>query len=75
LLGGTQKENMADMVARGRVRRGVHAPGAKLTPMKVRAIRKLLAKGIPHDKIAARFGVSRVTVTVIHTGRVWAWLK
>jgi len=47
-------------------------PHGKLTTQDVSEIRELLAKGnLTHREIAEHFGVSRVTVTHINTGRNW----
>ena len=47
-------------------------PHNKLTAQDVGKIRKLLAQGdLTHRQIAERFGVSRVTITHINTGRSW----
>lgn len=75
LFMGTQLENMADCVAKGRIyrggaHRGEKSPQAKLTEAKVREIRAL--KGIETQKsLAARFGVTRSSISGIHTGMWW----
>ena len=81
---GTQADNVADMVAKGRniaprgdkhwthgrgtLMRGERHPNAKLTWEQARAIRA--ASGFHHD-IAAQFGVSRATVTRIKGRAGW----
>jgi hypothetical protein len=64
---GTQKENMAESIARGRLTRGPTL-GRRLTPDEVRAIR--VAEGTQHA-IAARFGTTYQTVSLIKRGRIW----
>jgi DNA invertase Pin-like site-specific DNA recombinase len=67
---------MRDMAKKGRARipglaREQH-PGAKLTEAQVAAIRLRLAAGTEtHRAIAQAFGVSRPTITAIHTRRLW----
>lgn len=66
LEAGTQAENLAEMVSRGRARkaRGEAAGKAKLTAEKVREIRRRAASGEKHPSIARDFGV--------HTASVWS---
>ena len=86
---GTQADNMADMVAKGRSatgernaarkylgsRRGERNNFVRLTSEQVHAIRKRYAAGgVTHKQIAAEYGVSRPTVTAIMAGRNWGWL-
>lgn len=63
LYPGTQQQNVVDMVARGRSHRGV-----KLTVDLVVAIRRLRGSST-QERIAARFGISRAMVSLIHSGR------
>jgi hypothetical protein len=69
---GTHKENMADMIARGRARHdgltGSRNGSAKLTEADVRAIR---AAGGSQRAIATRFGVHQGTVSNILLGKNW----
>ena len=57
---GTHIQNMNDM--KDRERHG-------LPTTVVRAIKVLLIEGVTHSIIAARYGISRETVTAINTGR------
>lgn len=59
---GTHKENMKDM--RDRARHG-------LSHHMVRAIRRMLANGLPQAEIALHSGVSRETISAIATGRIY----
>jgi hypothetical protein len=73
---GTFKDNTQDMLAKGRDGHGVMPgeanPAAKLTARQVRQIRRLAAaRSATHPEIAARFGVSRQTVSAIHTRANW----
>lgn len=71
LLEGTQADNMADMVARGRSTGGERNPSAKLTADDVRTIRILIELGMDNLEIAGIFGVTRPTITRIETGKAW----
>lgn len=65
LYPGTPTQNMADAIARGRIKLGKKA---KLTTNDVIAIRS--AEGT-HDDIASSFGVSRPTISLIRARRTW----
>jgi len=67
LYDGTCSENQIDRAQRG----SCH----KLTPNDVLEIRYLLALGLTHKSIAKRFGVDRVTITDINTGKTWSHVK
>jgi hypothetical protein len=72
LWAGTQKENMDDMMAKGRARRIGAPPGerssGKLTEADVRAIR---ADRRLHREIAAEYGIHRVMVCAIRRRKYW----
>lgn len=82
---GTQADNMADMKAKGRRKgiqstpkngvwnrpRGERNPAHKLTDLQVRELRFAFAAGSSKRSLAARFGISRPTVTSIVTGETW----
>lgn len=72
---GTNADNMADCVAKGRQARGERHGRSKLTEADVRAIRAAVARGEFHGRIAARFGVGNQLVSRIATGRSWAHVK
>lgn len=68
---GTQADNLADMVAKGRA---VHpCTPRKLTADQVHAIWARILDGScdPQRVIAAEFGVSQPTISHIKAGRVW----
>lgn len=86
LLTGTQADNVADRVARGRsatgersgahtkpssVRRGSRHSQARLTEADVERIRVRLANGEVHREIARDYGVARTTVTAIRRAQNW----
>jgi hypothetical protein len=71
---GTNDENMADMVAKGRARGA--SPGetnhaAKLTALQVQQIKARLGT-VSNRRLAREFGVSPWTINSIATGKVWA---
>ncbi len=72
---GTQKENMADMVARGRSLKGASHSQAKLNPEQVEYIRKHYVGwsrrwgAIP---LAKKFNVSKSAISRIIKGESWA---
>lgn len=72
---GTNLDNVADRVRKGRSGRAPHPgdqhPMRKLSEAQVRAIRQRLTEGERGCDLAAEFGVSRPTITDIKTGRKW----
>jgi len=66
---GTQADNMADMIAKGRSRAGSRNAMAVLSDEQAAAVR---AASGTHKAIAERFGVSASTVSMIKTGRRWS---
>ncbi len=71
LVIGTQSENMADALARGRTARGEKNGNAKLTAADVRQIRAELANGASRRQLADHFGVSIGAVKHIALGTTW----
>lgn len=69
---GTNADNMADKVAKGRSSSGERHGRAKLTDAAVRSIRVRLAASETCASIARDFGVSRETISDIKTGRAWS---
>lgn len=65
---GSQAENVHDSIRKGRYNTfGIQ----KLNAAQVREIRGLLARGLRHKDIAARFGIARNTVTGIAARKSW----
>lgn len=56
---GTQKKNMEDCKAKGRMNRGEDRPQSKLTDDEVTQIRRMKAQGASYGALAERFNVSR----------------
>lgn len=52
--------------------RGETHPNAKLTESLVKAIRRLHAAGTGYDRLAARFGVNKITIQRVVLRRSWA---
>lgn len=70
---GTRKDNCEDMLIDGTRAIGEAVASSKLTAESVREIRDM--KGQKSQRaIAADFGVSAATVSLIHSGKSWAWL-
>jgi len=71
---GTDADNMADKVAKGRSanQRGERSGLAKLTPEAVLAIMARLDAGETTTNVARDFGVHRNTVLAVKTGERWA---
>ena len=70
---GTQKDNMADMTAKGRgvVARGEKSGKARLTDAQVRSIKAQLHHGSTQRGLATKFGVHPATIQSIADGRSW----
>ena len=63
LVVGTQKENLADMTDKGRRTRGESHHNAKLSDVKIDAIKRLYAtRGFSQQCLADAFGVSQQSV-------------
>ena len=72
LVTGTQQQNVADMVERGRSLQGQRNHQAKLSAEQVKAIRLLSNDGETRRKdIATRFGISAPHVSRIKLGTLW----
>lgn len=72
---GTNSDNMADMVSKGRARRPVGAinPAAKLTAGDVDEIRRLYSLGgFTHADLAEMFDMGKSQIGNITSGRGWA---
>lgn len=71
LAGGTQTENMADMIRHGRSQKGERSAQAKLTARRVSLIRGLLEEGFRPDVVAHLFNTSEANVNRIGNGEAW----
>lgn len=71
LFRGTQRDNAADMVQKGRQTLGVMNPNARLNDRAVLAIRRGYARGLTQDALARRYRVHSMTVHAIVHGRLW----
>jgi|6_EtaG_2_1085325.scaffolds.fasta_scaffold00120_14 hypothetical protein len=76
LFVGTQRDNLADMVEKGRANRsprtwGENNPKAKLTESDVRKIRALLRDGLSQRSIARMFSVTKCPIQMIRQGLAW----
>jgi len=86
LFTGTRKDNIDDMVIKGRqasgdrhksrtkpwtVARGARHGMSKLTDRDVAAIKQMLSEGHTHLSIAGLFGVHKSSITLINIGKTW----
>lgn len=69
----TRTENETDKLEHGTHNRGERHGMSKLTDADVRQIRALRGY-LPQHAIGGMFGISRVAVCEIHTGKKWGWL-
>lgn len=70
-LDGTQLDNVADRVARGRSATGVRNGSAKLTPDLVQLCRLAHAEGVSMRELARRHGVHNTTMREAIKGTTW----
>lgn len=70
---GTEKENVADMIAKGRhvFVSGEKHGNSKLTEEKVREAKMLRKSGASYYKLAKRYGVYRETIRSAIIGKTW----
>jgi hypothetical protein len=71
---GTRRENMADAVAHGTVRKGSAMSHARLSEDDVLTIGRLRASGLTQREVGAHFGVTREAISRIEQGRNWKHL-
>lgn len=70
---GSNLNNVADKVAKGRQYRGVRHHNAKLTAADITAIRALV--GVKLVDIGAQFGVHLSVISLIRAGKLWTHVK
>jgi hypothetical protein len=79
LRGGTNADNTADKMAKGRHRLnprfGAQHPFARFTDEQVIEMRRLAREGVKQKDIAARFGSNQKTVSFVVTGKGWRHLN
>lgn len=70
---GTQKQNIADAIARNRInrRKGENHSSAKLTEEKVKQIRYFKSQGLTHKEIAEITGTNILSISGIVNRRTW----
>jgi hypothetical protein len=71
---GTQGENFADMVSKGRrvTAKGSRNQGAKLVESDIPKIRELAAMGVKHTRLSQDFGVSQTAIGRIVCRKTWS---
>ena len=79
---GTMRDNIQDMMNKGRCRAGTNPPRGencvthKLTELQVREIKHLLSTGgISQQKIADTYHVAQTLISHIKLGKAWAHIK
>ena len=74
---GTQADNIADMVSKGRkvILKGSAQGGAKLTEKDIPAIRNRIKDGVTYAKISRDYGVSETAIRLIDIGKNWTHVK
>jgi hypothetical protein len=75
LRSGTNRENTADMVAKGRQSKGDTHHKSKLTERQVREIRAALTAGVPKLRLAKAYGISRWALSSIEHNLTWKDVK
>lgn len=70
----TRAENFADKLIHGTHNRGERNHCSKLTEPEVREILALRGE-VPQSQIAEKFGVAFQTISKIHNGERWGWLR
>ena len=71
LVAGSQRDNIADAVRRGRKAIGERHPHAKLTAEDVREIRARRAAGASCAALSSAFGVNTASISAVATRRLW----
>lgn len=61
-------------MSQGTKRRGTNNGASKLTPEKVRDIRRRYVPRTNTSALAAEFGVNPHTIRAIVNGEIWGWL-
>jgi hypothetical protein len=74
LVYGTRAQNEQDKLRHGTSNRGTRNGQSKLTPDKVRYLRRLKSQGWSNRRVAAELGISYAQVGRIDRGLDWAWL-
>jgi DNA-binding XRE family transcriptional regulator len=75
LWAGTDAQNRADCVAKGRTDRGESHPSARLTATAVHEIRRRYAEWASIAELAAAFGVSDQAICDVVGGKSWRHLR
>lgn len=70
---GNQKDNMHDMVSRGRQSKGESRPLSKITEADALAIISMRGR-VSQSVLARRYGMAQPSISDIQTGRRWGYL-
>jgi predicted XRE-type DNA-binding protein len=71
---GTPKDNIRDMLNKGRGAKGEQSGQSKLTSEQVQEIRRLWREGVNQKVIAKKFRITQAAVSDIITGKNWKHL-
>lgn len=74
LFVGTQKDNMQDMISKGRDGFGENHPCAKLNEKQVKDIRKKIKFGLSLREIAKQYDVNFTSIRSIKHYRAWKYI-
>ena len=74
LFVGTNSDNMADKVRKGRQAKGENQGSSKLQENSVREIRQKYQQGISQRELAKQYNVSTPAISQIVTKKCWGWL-
>ena len=69
---GTQRDNVKDMVLKGRTAKGENHSQTKLTNNEIKDIRQLLLNGISPKYISLIYNIARSQVSCIKTRKTWS---
>ena len=72
---GTNDDNVADMVTKGRQSKGEKNGKARLTEDNVREIRRRLAAGEKNKDLSVEFGVSTASISKIAKRKTWGHVE
>lgn len=72
---GTNNENMADMVRKGRAARGTRNIKAKLNESQVLEIRKQHQQGVSRKELSLKFGIGKTQTAYIIKNKSWAFVQ
>ncbi len=70
----TKQANMVDQRRHGTLVKGQRQGSSKLTDDQAREVKRRLGEGESQRSIATEYGITQAAVSLIATGKNWAWL-